>query len=122
MLSDPPTTVNNVYLIDLNGPAPVLTSGAPMNYPRALSNSVTLPDGKVLVVGGNTVAKIFSDEGSVLPAEIYDPDTKSFTLLAESMEDARHNHTATLLRNGKVLLCGGENAAVSRAKVWSNAL
>jgi galactose oxidase len=71
---DPPTSVEHVYRIDLNGPSPTLTPGAPMNFPRALSNTVTLPDGKVLVIGGNTVAKIFSDEGSVLPAELYDPE------------------------------------------------
>ncbi len=105
--ANPPTTVNNVYLIDLNGPAPVLTSGAPMNYPRALSNSVTLPNGQVLVIGGNTVAKIFSDEGSVLPAEIYDPAADTWTVVDSITIPRNYHSTALLLKDGRVLSAGG---------------
>ncbi len=105
--ADPPTSVNNVYRIDLNGPAPVLTSGAPMNFPRALSNSVVLPDGKVLVIGGNTVAKIFSDEGSVLPAEIYDPATDTWTVVDSITIPRNYHSTAVLLQDARVLSAGG---------------
>jgi YVTN family beta-propeller protein len=105
--ADPPTTVNNVYLIDLNGPSPVLTSGAPMNYPRALSNSVALPNGEVLVIGGNTVAKIFNDQGSVLPAEIYDPGADTWTVVDSISIPRNYHSTALLLKDGRVLSAGG---------------
>ncbi len=105
--ANPPTTVNNVYLIDLNGPAPDLTQGAPMIHPRALSNSVVLPDGKVLVIGGNTVAKIFSDQGSVLPAELYDPATDSWQLMDSLTIPRNYHSTALLLKDGRVLSAGG---------------
>ncbi|MGH1486108.1 MAG: PA14 domain-containing protein [Cellvibrionaceae bacterium] len=102
-----PTSVNNVYLVDLNGPAPVVTSGAPMNYPRALSNTVTLPNGEVLVIGGNTVAKIFNDQGSVFPAEIYNPEMDSWRIV-DSIDIPRNYHsTALLLKDGRVLSAGG---------------
>ncbi len=105
--ADPPTTVDNVYLIDLNGPAPLLTQGAPMTFPRALSNSVVMPNGQVLVIGGNTVAKIFSDEGSVLPAEIYDPATDSWEVVDAISIPRNYHSTALLLKDGRVLAAGG---------------
>ncbi len=104
---DPPTSVGHVYRIDLNGPSPVLTTGAPMNFPRALSNSVMLPNGKVLVVGGNTVAKIFSDEGSVLPGEIYDPALDTWTVVDSITIPRNYHSTAILLQDGRVLSAGG---------------
>lgn len=103
----PPTSVNDVYLVDLNGPAPVVTPGAPMNFPRALSNSVTLPNGEVLVIGGNTVAKIFSDQDSVLPAEIYSPETDSWRIVDSLTIPRNYHSTALLLKDARVLSAGG---------------
>jgi YVTN family beta-propeller protein len=105
--ANPPTSVSNVYRVDLNGPSPTVTAGAPMNYPRALLNSVTLPDGKVLVIGGNTVARIFSDEGSVLPAEIYDPAADTWTVVDSITIPRNYHSTALLLKDARVLSAGG---------------
>lgn len=102
-----PTSVNNVYRVDLNGPAPSVTAGAPMNFPRALSNTVTLPNGELLVIGGNTVGKIFSDEGSVLPAEIYSPATDSWTVVDSLTIPRNYHSTALLLKDARVLSAGG---------------
>ena len=60
-----------------------------------------LVDGTVLVTGG-------SDDWSLLAsAERYDPSSQRFTSVAP-MRVARASHTATLLRDGSVLIAGGE--------------
>ena len=69
-----------------------------MSSPRYWHTATLLPNGKVLVTGGNQPA-LFS-------AEIYDPGTGSWTNTG-SMSSPRVLHTATLLSNGKVLVTGG---------------
>ncbi len=60
-----------------------------------------LPDGRVLVVGGE------QGRGSPLAsAELYDPATGTFSDTS-SLSTARDGHTATLLPNGLVLVAGG---------------
>jgi hypothetical protein len=76
----------------------------PMAKPRYLQAATVLANGKVLVSGGlwNTAAS------SVLAtAELYDPETKAFTITPGSLVVARYGHTSTLLPSGKVLLVGG---------------
>jgi len=102
-----PTSINNAYLVDLNGAAPLVTPAAPMNFPRALSNAVTLPNGEVLVIGGNTVAKIFSDEGSVFPAEIYNPATNTWRIVDSISIPRNYHSTALLMKDARVLSAGG---------------
>ena len=48
-------------------------------YPRAFANGVVLPDGKVLILGGTTYARLFSDLDPVLFPELFDPETKTFS-------------------------------------------
>ncbi|MFK8028573.1 MAG: galactose oxidase-like domain-containing protein, partial [Gammaproteobacteria bacterium] len=97
----------NVYLVDLNGATPVITSGAPMNYPRVFNSSTTLPNGEILLVGGNTNGINFSDDNSILPAEIYNPTTNSWRIV-DSIDVPRNYHsTAILLKDGRVLSAGG---------------
>ncbi|HSN53890.1 MAG TPA: kelch repeat-containing protein [Candidatus Sulfomarinibacteraceae bacterium] len=70
-------------------------------------SATLLPDGRVLVVGG------FAGSSGTPPlptylatAAIYDPDLGTFAAAA-SISGSRGRHTATLLRNGRVLVAGG---------------
>ncbi len=95
------------YRIDI-GTAPVaVTKLAPMNYARAMHNSVVLPNGQVVITGGQTYVKIFSDELSVLMAELWDPQTGRFTTLSPMTVPRNYHSVAILLPDGRVLVGGG---------------
>lgn len=103
----PGTTPRDVYKVDLLGPTPVVTRATPMHFPRSLSNAVTLPTGDVLVVGGNTGGKLFTDESSVFPTEIYNPASDSWQLADEISVPRNYHSIALLLKDGRVLSAGG---------------
>jgi N-acetylneuraminic acid mutarotase len=82
--------------------------GGNMSTPRTAAAAVTLPSGKVLVVGGNlsSTSLIGLNTG-----EVYDPATNTWTPVANTMSSARGSRpVATLLLNGKVLVAGGSDA------------
>lgn len=78
-----------------------------MNVPRIAHTATGLPNGEVLVAGGDSS----SLGGSYLSStELYNP-TSGTWMLTGSMTSARENHQAVLLANGKVLVAGGFNAS-----------
>ncbi|HZO83229.1 MAG TPA: kelch repeat-containing protein [Candidatus Binataceae bacterium] len=90
---------------------------------RDAHTATLLPNGKVLVAGGEEV----NESGfSVLlsTAELYDPARGVFAPTG-SMVTGRELHTATLLRDGKVLVVGGEDAkglALASAETYDPAI
>src|SRR5271166_4837640 len=77
------------------------TTVGTMETMRSLLTATLLPDGTVLVAGGQ------QPNTSVLSsAELYDPATGNFTPAAD-MSTARDSHTATMLKTGSVLVTGG---------------
>ena len=76
-----------------------------MQLTRTWHTATLLPDGRVLISGGfHVVGGSGITEAS---AEVYDPTTGTFALLANSMSTPRALHTATALSNGKALIVGG---------------
>lgn len=96
----------NAYVLDMNQQNPNFRQVASMAYPRYEHNLTILPDGKVLAIGGSDILDQQSQTG-IKPAEIWDPDTETWTTVA-SMRDLRMYHsTALLLPDGRVLSAGG---------------
>ena len=88
---------------------------------RDRHGAVVLPDGRVLIVGGvdTELVPLVSFSGPAMPwilssTEILDPRNGHFSAAA-SMIAPRDEPTATLLRNGKVLVVGG---GVSGAELY----
>jgi hypothetical protein len=77
---------------------------AAMHIARASHTSTLLPNGKVLIAGG--FAGSGGEYNPYRTAELYDPSSGTFQSAAE-MTIGRSGHTATLLKNGKVLIVGG---------------
>jgi hypothetical protein len=87
-----------------------------MLHPRAWHTATLLPNGLVLVAGGQCPGlyekgcpTLGDPSGAMADAELYDPKTGTWKTTG-SMTSPRFEHTATLLADGKVLVAGAELA------------
>jgi galactose oxidase len=101
---------NRAYTIDISGgpSKPVIFARtSDMAYARSFSNSVILPDGEVLVVGGQQHPQTFTDTGAVLSPELWNPATGNFTVMAPEAIPRTYHSVAILLPDGRVFSGGG---------------
>lgn len=91
-----------------------------MNATRAAHTATLLPNGKVLVAGGQSMTG--TSFVALSSAELFDPSTGTWTATG-SLVTGRYNHTATLLPNGKVLIVGGNTTgqALEMAELYDPA-
>jgi N-acetylneuraminic acid mutarotase len=78
-----------------------------MIHARTGHSATLLPDGQVLVAGGNT-------------AELFDPATGTWTATG-ALPESFFGHSATLLPNGTVLIAGGDVPSGPGARGWVHA-
>ncbi len=100
---------NGAVVIDINGALPVVTPTASLSSQRAWANSTILPDGRVLVTGGSQVANQLVNVNN--RAEIWDPDTGTWTVGPNGDRRARLYHSMALLLPDASVLVGGGGAA-----------
>lgn len=101
------SSTNRAMIVDISNEEPQVTAIAPMNYKRKFLSGVMLPTGEVLVIGGNTSGIKFNDSGTILPTEIWNPDTNTWTVI-DSISVPRNYHSiAMLMTDGRVLSAGG---------------
>lgn len=81
--------------------------------PRAAHTASLLSDGRVLVVGGETTNSSTGRVSDVRTAEIYDPATNRWQQAGE-LATARSDHSAAVLRDGRVLVAGGGSVNAGR--------
>lgn len=101
------TSARTAYTVDMNGATPVLTPTSSMIYARQFANCVVLPTGEVMVMGGNTSGVKFSDVGSILTPEIWNPDTGQWRALADMSIPRNYHSWSLLLPDGRVISAGG---------------
>ncbi|MBC8733514.1 RICIN domain-containing protein [Paraburkholderia sp. UCT2] len=94
-------------LIDISSGTAVTQTLTPMNYRRAFNTSVVLPNGQVVVLGGEAYPVTFSDDTAVLAPELWDPTTKTFSVLPPQAVPRNYHSIALLLSDGRVLSGGG---------------
>lgn len=70
---------------------------------RTGADAALLPDGRVLIVGGNSGSPGFTDLATTI---LYDPTTQLWSP-SGNLAHARRSHTATALVDGRVLVTGG---------------
>ena len=98
------------YVVNINGgpKKPVIVRRvSDMAYQRSFSNSVVLPNGDVLVVGGQQHPQTFTDTGAVLSPELWNPSTGKFTIMAPEAIPRTYHSVAILLPDGRVFSGGG---------------
>ena len=85
-----------------------------LNISRQGHTATMLPNGQVLVVGGENAT------GFLDSAELYNPSTGQWAITGR-MTTPRINHKAVPLQNGEVLVCGGNNStgSLSSAELYN---
>jgi hypothetical protein len=102
---DPPKT--SAETIDLREGTPTWRYTGAMARPRRQHNATLLPDGTVLVTGGSGTSGFDNSSVPVREAELWDPATGRWTLLAPEARYRGYHSTALLLPDGRVLSAGG---------------
>ncbi|KAL9029978.1 MAG: hypothetical protein Q9196_001844 [Gyalolechia fulgens] len=115
-----------VVTIGTPGTAASVATVASMAYARGFHNSVVMPDGKVLVVGGEAYVVPFSDNTAVLTPELYNPASSSFTSVNPMSVPRTYHSWALLLPDATVIaggggLCGGCSTNHPNAQIYSPA-
>ena len=96
----------STYVININNGVTV-NKVAPMAYPRTFANGVVLPNGQIVISGGQTSALQWSDSNSVLIPEIWDPATLVFRQLAPMQVPRNYHSSSILMQDGRVFSGGG---------------
>lgn len=101
------TSTTLAYTVDVRSGTPVITPQNPMTFARQFANCVVLPNGEVMVMGGNTSGLKFNDTGSILTPEIWNPTTGQWRQMAPAVTPRNYHSLALLLPDGRVMSGGG---------------
>lgn len=85
---------------------------------HSLGATVLLKDGRVLAIGG--AVEVPDEESSGATVDIFDPTTGKFSRTG-SMKTGRDSFTATRLRDGRVLVAGGETQDTDAGSAYASA-
>ncbi len=99
-------STNLAYTVNLNTTPPTIATTGSMTHSRQYAAGVVLPSGEVLIMGGNTSGLKFSDLGSIMPCEIWNPRNGTWRVVSSISVPRNYHSTAILLKDGRVYLGG----------------
>jgi len=102
---DPPVASSET--IDLNAGKPEWKAAGSLKTARRQINATMLPDGKVLVTGGTSGRGFNNVNTPVFDAELWDPATGVWTVMAPAARPRLYHSVALLLPDATVLNAGG---------------
>ena len=94
---------------DINSDDVTIQEVGSMNFARTHANAVVAPNGNVFVFGGASINTVFTDDNAILKTEMYDQNTKTWTVLADNAIP-RNYHSACVLMKDARIWCGGGNS------------
>jgi Domain of unknown function (DUF1929)/Bacterial Ig domain/Glyoxal oxidase N-terminus/Carboxypeptidase regulatory-like domain/SdrD B-like domain/Kelch motif len=97
---------NTTFVLDMTQPSPAWHQTASMAYPRSFMNLTMLPDGTVLATGGETDKNGGDISKAVYAAELWSPQSQTWTTMASMHTPREYHGTALLLPDGRVLESG----------------
>ena len=122
------TPTRTSAVLDLNDPGAGFRPGPPLVTARTHANTVLLPDGSVLAVGGGVGTTDPTDggvyNGPVYRSELLAPGASAFRAVDTQQEARTYHSTALLLPDGRVLSAGDDRAthasgAARNAEIYS---
>jgi hypothetical protein len=101
------TATNTAEIIDMSQAKPAWSYTGSMTYARYNENLVLLADGTVLAVGGGGGGGRYANP--VLTAELYNPTTGLWSMMAAQTIQRTYHSTAVLIPDGRVVSAGSDN-------------
>jgi Domain of unknown function (DUF1929)/Fibronectin type III domain len=100
-------STNSTATINLTEATPKWRQTAPMHNNRVYHTLTMLADGTVLAVGGEATSDQEVVTTGVLPTEIWNPATETWSTAAPIAAARNYHSTAMLMPDGRVLIAGG---------------
>lgn len=100
---------NTTFVLDTTQPSPAWQQTPAMAYPRSFLNLTELPDGSLLATGGETDKNGGIIANAVYAAEIWSPQTQTWTTMSSMKTPREYHSTALLLPDGRIIVSGMGN-------------
>jgi hypothetical protein len=99
-------SANTTFVLDTTQPTPMWQQTPSMAYPRTFLNLTELPDGSVLATGGETDKNGGNIANAVYAAELWSPQTQTWTTMSSMKTPREYHSTALLLPDARVIVSG----------------